>query len=81
MISERFEVDIIICPEIKGKERIYSISSVQVPNVVTQGKTIDEAKQRLREALRLYFEDMPEQREKMLLSCMREPPMVSRIFL
>jgi predicted RNase H-like HicB family nuclease len=76
-----FELDIIICPEIKGKDRIYSISSIQVPNVVTQGKTIEEAKKRLREALNLYFEDMPEQKEQILLACRREAPMISRIFL
>ncbi len=76
-----FEVDIIICSEIKGKDKIYSISSIQVPNVVTQGKTIEEAKVRLREALNLYFEDMPEQKEQILLSCRREAPMFSRIFL
>lgn len=62
----RFEVDIIICPEIKGKDKIYSISSIQVPNVITQGKTVEEAKQRLREALHLYFEDMPE-KEKIFI--------------
>jgi predicted RNase H-like HicB family nuclease len=77
----RFELDIVICSEIKGKDKIYSISSIQVPNVVTQGKTIEEAKQRLRQALNLYFEDMPEQREQILLSCRREAPMISRIFL
>jgi predicted RNase H-like HicB family nuclease len=76
----RFELDIVICSEVKGKNKIYSISSIQVPNVVTQGKTVEEAKQRLREALNLYFEDVPE-KEKILLSCRREAPMISRIFL
>lgn len=79
-MDRRFEVDIIICPEIRGKNKIYSISSIQVPNVVTQGKTIEEAKIRLREALNLYFEGVPEQMQT-LLSCRREPPMISRIFL
>jgi len=37
----------------------YSISSMQIPNVVTQGSTIEEAKERLREALELYFESAP----------------------
>lgn len=67
-MDRRFELDIFICSEIKGKDKIYSISSIQVPNVVTQGKTIEEAKARLREALNLYFEDMPEQKEQILLS-------------
>ena len=53
-MNERFELDIVICSEVKGKNKIYSINSIQVPSVVTQGKTIEEAKQRLREALQLY---------------------------
>lgn len=59
-MESKIELDIVICPEVLDGERIYSISSVQVPSVVTQGKTIEEAKKRLREALELYFEDAPE---------------------
>jgi predicted RNase H-like HicB family nuclease len=53
------ENDIIIIPEGNGKDKIYSISSIQVPNVVTQGKTLEEAKRRLKEALELYSEETP----------------------
>lgn len=80
-MNEGFELDIVICPEGIGKNKIYSISSIQVPNIVTQGKTIEEAKKRLREALNLYFEDMSGQKEQIRLSCQREAPMISRIFL
>jgi predicted RNase H-like HicB family nuclease len=81
METDRFEVDIVICPEGIGKNKIYSISSIQVPNVVTQGKTIEEAKKRLREALNLYFEDMPHKKMQALSNCQLEAPMISRIFL
>jgi len=81
MDENKFELDIVISPEGTGKNRVYSINSIQVPHVVTQGKTIEEAKNRLREALNLYFEDMSEQKEQILLACQREAHMISRIFL
>ena len=58
-------VDIIICPEGMGKNKVYSINAIQVPNVVTQGRTIDEAKKRLKEALMLYFEDSPKLKQQL----------------
>ena len=56
MEAKRIELDIVICPEGQGETKTYSISSIQFPNVVTQGDSIEEAKGRLREALELYFE-------------------------
>jgi len=32
----------------KWKRKIYSINSIQIPNVVTQGKTIEEAKKTIK---------------------------------
>ena len=52
----KIEMDIIICPKGEGKNKVYSISAIQFPNVVTQGKNIEEAKIRLKEALNLYLE-------------------------
>jgi len=63
-INRRIELDIIINPEGQGRDKIYSISSVQFPNVVTQGKTIDEAIKRLKEALELYFESAPWEKKR-----------------
>ena len=60
MEYNKTEIDIVIVPEGEGKNKIYSISSIQFPNVVTQGNTIEQAKTRLREALELYFEDQQE---------------------
>jgi hypothetical protein len=34
-MDNKIELDIIIYPEGSGEERVYSISSMQVPNVVT----------------------------------------------
>ena len=48
-MSESIEIDVVIYPEGKGTDKTYSISSMQVPNVVTQGSTIEEAKKRLLE--------------------------------
>ena len=76
------ELDIIITPEVIGDVRVYSITSVQVPNVVTQGKTIEEAKKRLKEALELYFEEMPEEKNDLLKICKADgTPMISRMLL
>lgn len=81
MTSDKIEVDVVISTEGNGREKIYSISSIQIPNVVTQGKTIEEAKKRLREALNLYLEDFPEQKNQIRVICEKEAPMISRIFL
>jgi predicted RNase H-like HicB family nuclease len=56
-MENKIELDIIVVPEGAEDDKVYSISSAQVPNVVTQGKTIEEAKSRLKEALELYFEE------------------------
>ncbi len=81
-MESRIPLDIVICPEGEGKQKIYSINSIQIPNVVTQGKTIEEAKKRLKEALKLYLEDLP---KKDLRIIHREKennaPMISRMFL
>ena len=39
---------------------------MQIPNVATQGSTIEEAKTRLREALELYFESALWERERLI---------------
>ena len=82
MECEKFEIDIVITPEGEGKNKIYSISSIQFPNVVTQGNTIEEAKARLKEALELYFEEVPKEKE-ILVRIEKEDnmPMISRMLL
>ena len=81
-MGNRIEIDIVIIPEGKGKNRVYSISSIQFPNVVTQGDTIEQAKDRLKEALELYFEEMPREKE-ILIKIKKEEssPLISRMFL
>lgn len=82
MECEKIEIDIVITPEGEGKNRIYSINSIQFPNVVTQGNTIEQARARLKEALELYFEEMPQER-KILIRLEKEDniPMISRMLL
>ena len=76
------EVDIVIIPEGSGKNKVYSISSIQFPNVVTQGNTLEQAKARLREALELYFEEAPKEKE-ILTRINKEDdlPLISRMLL
>jgi len=84
MIKGRIEIDIIIYPEGKGANKIYSISSMQIPNVVTQGDTIEEAKIRLKEALELYFESAPWEKERLIRIEEEEEnnaPMISKLIL
>jgi predicted RNase H-like HicB family nuclease len=82
MECEKFEIDIVITPEGEGRDKIYSISSIQFPNVVTQGNTIEQAKSRLKEALELYFEEVPKEKE-ILIRIEKEDnmPMISRMLL
>ncbi len=82
-MEPKLQLDIVIQPEGKGKSKIYSISSVQVPNVVTQGKTVEQAKKRLKEALSLYFEEVPEERAK-IIGFIRQAynaPLISRMLI
>jgi len=75
----RAQLDIVIIPE---KEEGYSAKCIQIPNVVTQGKTVEEAREMLKEALELYFEEMPEEKDKIIQSIKVEStPFISRIFL
>lgn len=81
---KRIEIDIVIYPEGKGKNKVYSVGSMQIPNVVTQGDTIEEAKTRLREALELYFESAPWERERLIKAEDSEDnntPMISKLIL
>ena len=83
-MEEKIEIDIVIYPEGKDIDKIYSISSMQFPNVVTQGNTIEEAKKRLKEALELYFESAPWERERLVKIEKGEgnnAPMISKLIL
>ena len=81
-MAEKIEVDIIIVPEGEGKDKIYSISSIQFPNIVTQGNTLEEAKKRLKEALEIYFEEMPHEKETLIrIKQENNMPMISRMLL
>ena len=83
-MSESIEIDVVIYPEGKGTDKTYSISSMQVPNVVTQGSTIEEAKKRLREALELYFESAPWERRRLIQIENEEgnnAPMISKLLI
>jgi len=82
-MEPKLQLDIVIQPEGKGRSKVYSISSVQVPNVVTQGKTVEQAKKRLKEALSLYFEEAPEERAK-IIGFIRQAynaPLISRMLI
>jgi len=82
MECNKIEIDIVIVPEGEGKDKIYSISSIQVPNIVTQGNTIEQAKARLKEALELYFEEIPQAKETLIAIEKEEnTPMISRMLL
>jgi predicted RNase H-like HicB family nuclease len=82
-MEEKIDLDIVIMPEGGKNPKLYSIYSIQVPNIVTQGKTIEEAKKMLIEALNLYFEDMPGEKEKLICTDEKEctAPLISRILL
>lgn len=80
---EEIELDIVIYEERIGKKKVYSISSIQFPNVVTQGNSLEQAKKRLKEALELYFESAPLEKARVIQCEKKEEcaPMISRMFL
>ncbi len=81
-MENKIELDIVLIPEKKGKSNIYSIYSVQVPNVVTQGNTIEEAKEMLSDALNLYFEELPGEKKRIIkIEKEQDAPLIGRMFL
>ena len=82
MEPNKIEVDIVIVPEGEGKNKVYSISSIQFPNIVTQGDSIEQAKARLKEALELYFEEAPNEKENLVqIEKEDNPRIISRMLL
>ncbi|MFW5847138.1 MAG: type II toxin-antitoxin system HicB family antitoxin [Nanoarchaeota archaeon] len=78
----KFEIDIVVQSEGEGKKKIYNARALQIPNIVTQGDSIEEARENLKEALLLYFEECPSEKENVLtVTKQEEPPIISRIFL
>ncbi len=80
-MNNEMELDIMIYPEKHGDITLYSIWAVQVPNVVTQGETIEEAKKNLKEALELYFEEMPSEKQIIVIKSNdgNSQPLISRM--
>lgn len=82
---EKIGLDIVIKEEkLKSGRTVFTISAIQVPNVVTQGSTIEEAKENLKEALSLYFDQEPELKKELIKETIIErasSPLISRIFL
>lgn len=62
----KMQLDILITPEGKDKNKVYNAMSLQIPNVVTQGNSVEHAKKRLQEALQLYFEEVPEEKKRII---------------
>ena len=62
----KMQLDIVISSEGKNENKIYNAMSLQIPNVVTQGNSVEHAKKRLQEALALYFEEVPEEKNKII---------------
>lgn len=80
-MEDKIELDIVLIPEKKGKSKIYSIYSVQVPNVVTQGDSIENAKEMLVDALKLYFEEVPGEKERIIkIEQEQDAPLIGRMF-
>lgn len=50
----------MICSAVLTKEDNWIIATDPVTGVTSQGKSIDEARANLKEALELYYEDIPE---------------------
>ena len=62
----KIRIDYVISQEGIGKSKIYNAFAIQIPNVITQGDTVEEATKMLKEALDLYFEEAPEERKKLI---------------
>lgn len=80
-MEEKVAVNIVIEREkVEGRD-IFIVSSPDI-NVLTEGKTIDEAKRKFLEGLKIHLKEFPEEKESLIVGEEEyETPMVARLFL
>lgn len=69
--------DIVVNEEHIGKKKVFVVHCLNL-GIANQGKTIEEAMENIKDAIRLYLEENPEEvpeTEDLL------PPMATRLFL
>lgn len=81
-MTEKFGVDFMIEREKVGKKDVFIASGLNI-NVLAEGNTIDEAKEKFISGLNAHLEAFPEERRCLISSEEEkfEMPMISRIFL
>lgn len=80
-MSPKFGVNIIIEREKVNGEDVFIASSSDI-NVLAEGKTIDESKEKFLEGLRTHLETFPEEKSCLLIKDRdNEMPMITRVFL
>ena len=81
-MREKIAINIVIEREKVGKKEIFMASSPDI-NVLAEGKTIDEAKKRFVDGLKIHLKAFPEERPLLVIEKKEEyeMPMVSKIFL
>ena len=77
---DKVGINIVIERERQDSEIIFTASSLDV-NVFTEGKSIDEVRERFIEGVRHHLETFPEEREILTKEEKFEMPMIQRIFL
>ena len=79
-MEKRTGINLIIEREKQGSEVIFVASSPDI-NVFTEGKNIDEAREKFIMGVKHHFETFPEEKELLIAKEKFEMPMIQRIFL
>lgn len=77
---EKIGINIVIEREKKGSEIIFVASSPDI-NVFTEGKDIEEVREKFIEGVKHHFETFPEEKKLLIKKENFEMPMIQRIFL
>lgn len=77
---EKIGINIVIEREKKGSEIIFVASSPDI-NVFTEGKNIEEVREKFIEGVKHHFETFPEEKKLLIKKENFEMPMIQRIFL
>ena len=79
-MKHKIGVNIVIEREIQNNKDIFIASSPDL-NVLAEGKTIDEAKQKFIEGVRAHLHNFPEEKNLLAEKERYEMPLVTRVFL
>jgi len=79
-MSSKIGINIIIETEKQNGKTIFIASSPDI-NVFAEGETIDEAKEKFVEGIKIHLKNFPEEKNLLVKKEKYEMPLVTRVFL